>query len=170
MRRSPLSNAMGRDRTTASIGCRKNTSNSSSVDGSVVCCTTITPAIPRPPRTMWRWPRASPRRPSTITSCSGARVMRACTASGCMASLFAAALLACGPFGTRGPHCQPRRLPLRRADGAFPKASRAAARISLDKVGSSTARARISAPIIPASVVIARLRRLAAVRSLKRRA
>jgi RadC-like JAB domain len=100
----------------------------------------------------------------------GARVMRACTASGCMVSLFAAALLACGPFGTRGPHCQPRRLPRRRADGAFPKAFRAAARISLDKVGSSTARARISAPIIPASVVIARLRRLATVRSLKRRA
>src|SRR6267143_6669028 len=51
----------------------------------------------------------------------------------------------------------------------LPKVSRAAARISVERVGSSTARASVSAPTIPATVAIARLRRLAAAPYLSRR-
>ncbi len=58
-------------------------------------------------------------------------------------------------------------LPARRRSP--PKVSHAASRISSDKVGSLTARASVNAPTIPASVVIARLRLLAAVALLSRR-
>ena len=71
-------------------------------------------------------------------------------------------------FGSAQSDLQLRRPTLRRANRAFPKVSRAAARISSDKLASSTARASVSAPIIPASVAIARLRRLAAVPPLSR--
>jgi hypothetical protein len=77
-------------------------------------------------------------------------------------------------FGLKGfflktERCQPKRtLDVSRvgylcAGYRFPKALRATARISRDKTGSSTARASVNAPTMPASVVMACLRRLVAV-------